>query len=55
VILVACHEYDLARAAKEGFCAAYVSRPAEWDRPHAVPAADIVAADLGDLAQQHTT
>jgi 2-haloacid dehalogenase len=55
VMLVACHEYDLAGAAAAGLRTGYVSRPAEWGpkgRPHDPPAADVVATDLLDLARR---
>jgi 2-haloacid dehalogenase len=57
VMLVACHEYDLAGAAAAGLRTGYVSRPAEWgpgSRPHAAASADVTATDLLDLARQLT-
>jgi 2-haloacid dehalogenase len=57
VMLVACHEYDLAGAAAAGLRTGYVSRPAEWGpegRPHDPPAADVTATDLLDLARRLT-
>jgi 2-haloacid dehalogenase len=59
VMLVACHEADLAGAAAAGLRTAYVSRPAEWGpdgagpggtAPSAPAAADVAATDLIDLA-----
>jgi 2-haloacid dehalogenase len=62
VMLVACHEADLAGAAAAGLRTAYVSRPAEWGPDGAGPgggagparpapaAADVAATDLLDLA-----
>jgi 2-haloacid dehalogenase len=59
VMLVACHESDLAGAAAAGLRTAYVSRPAEWGpdtQPRPVPAAaDVTATDLIDLARRLTT
>jgi 2-haloacid dehalogenase len=59
VMLVACHEYDLAGAATAGLATAYVSRPAEWGPAAPPPAgppavADVAAADLIDLARRLT-
>jgi 2-haloacid dehalogenase len=64
VMLVACHEPDLAGAAAAGLRTAYVSRPAEWGPDGAGPdgtgrpapaVADVAAADLFDLARRLTT
>lgn len=59
VMLVACHEHDLAGAAKAGLRTAYVARPAEWgpagpdrEAPPAPATADVVATDLIDLARR---
>jgi 2-haloacid dehalogenase len=55
VMLVACHEHDLAAAAAAGLRTGFVSRPAEWgpdSEPHAAPSADVTATDLLDLAHQ---
>ena len=64
VMLVACHEADLAGAAAAGLRTAYVSRPAEWGAagagaaggtgPPAPAVADVAAADLFDLARRLT-
>jgi 2-haloacid dehalogenase len=56
VMLVACHEADLAGATAAGLRTAYVSRPAEWgpgaSPPPAPAAADVAATDLIDLARR---
>lgn len=58
VMLVACHEPDLAGAAAAGLRTGYVSRPAEWGPGGAAPTApavaDVAAADLHDLARRLT-
>ncbi|HEX6472039.1 MAG TPA: haloacid dehalogenase type II [Streptosporangiaceae bacterium] len=57
VMLVACHDNDLAGAARAGLRTAYVSRPAEWGPgrpPRPAPPADVVATDLLDLARRLT-
>lgn len=55
VMLVACHEWDLAGAANAGLRTAFVARPTEWgpNAPgHPAPAADVSAIDLADLARK---
>jgi 2-haloacid dehalogenase len=57
VMLVACHENDLAGAARAGLGTAYVSRPQEWGPgrpPRPAPPVDVVATDLLDLARRLT-
>jgi 2-haloacid dehalogenase len=58
VMMVACHEWDLVGAAGAGLQTAHVARPIEWGPdtpPLSIPAADVVAVDLVDLAQQLTS
>jgi 2-haloacid dehalogenase len=55
VMMVACHEFDLAGAAKAGLRTAHVTRPTEWGPdtpPQTTPPAEVAAADLVDLARQ---
>lgn len=57
IMMVACHNLDLAAARSVGYHSAYIRRPREWG-PEAPPdhgpdrAVDIVASDLSDLADQ---
>ena len=50
VLMVACHQYDLDHAAREGLRTAYVPRSREWGpdgtAPPPPPSADLVAGDL---------
>jgi 2-haloacid dehalogenase len=55
VLMVACHPGDLMAAARAGLRTGFVPRPAEWgpgrDAEPPPPGADVVAADLVELAQ----
>ena len=55
VLMVACHTGDLLAAARAGLRTGFVPRPAEWgpgrEAEPAPPGADVVAADLVELAQ----
>ena len=57
VLMVAAHPTDLAAAQQAGLKTAYIPRPTEYGQggpmePVGALVADIVASDLGDLAQQ---
>jgi len=55
LLMVACHNFDLDAAKKEGFNTAFVRRPDEWGPPGPPdpkpnPIHDIVVDDFGELA-----
>jgi len=55
LLMVACHNFDLDAAKKEGFKTAFVRRPDEWGPPGPPdpkpnPIHDIVVDDFGELA-----
>ena len=57
ILMVACHNFDLNAARAEGFCTAFVKRPAEWGPagpPDPIPssATDIVVTDFAELADR---
>ncbi len=57
LLMVACHNFDLDAAKKEGFKTAFVRRPDEWGPPGPPdpkpnPVHDIVVDDFGALAQR---
>ncbi len=57
LLMVACHNFDLDAAKKEGFKTAFVRRPDEWGPPGPPdpmpnPIHDIVVDDFGALAQR---
>jgi 2-haloacid dehalogenase len=57
ILMVTTHNNDLVAAHENGFPTAFVKRPMEWggERPPSPdpdPRADLVADDLGDLANQ---
>ena len=54
--MVACHNFDLDAAKKQGFTTAFVKRPAEWGNdsppdPEPNPIHDIVVDDFPSLAK----
>jgi len=57
ILMVACHNFDLDAARKEGFKTCFVRRPDEWGPdgppdPEPNPACDIVVADFAELAER---
>jgi 2-haloacid dehalogenase len=57
IVMVACHNFDLLAARKEGYRSAFVRRPSEWGPqgpPDPTPADehDFIADDFGQLADQ---
>jgi len=57
ILMVACHNFDLDAAKKEGFKTAFVRRPDEWGPPGPPdpkpnPIHDIVVDDFGALADR---
>lgn len=57
LLMVACHNFDLDAAKKEGFKTAFVRRPDEWGPPGPPdpkpnPIHDIVVDDFGALAEK---
>jgi 2-haloacid dehalogenase len=57
ILMVACHNFDLDAARREGYRTAFVRRPDEWGPagppdPVPNPATDIVADDFAELADR---
>lgn len=57
ILMVACHNFDLDAARKEGFRTCFVRRPDEWGPPGPPdptpnPACDIVVDTFGELADR---
>ena len=55
IVMVACHNFDLDAARKEGFRTAFVRRPDEWGPagppdPSPNPACDLIVSDFAALA-----
>ena len=55
ILMVACHNFDLDGARREGYRTAFVRRPAEWGPagppdPTPNPACDLVVDGFGELA-----
>jgi len=55
ILMVACHNFDLDAARREGYRTAFVRRPAEWGPagppdPVPDPGCDLVAANFAELA-----
>jgi 2-haloacid dehalogenase len=60
ILMVACHNFDLDAARREGFRTAFVRRPEEWGAagppdPVPNPASDLVIDDFGALADRLCT
>jgi len=57
ILMVACHNFDLLAARKEGYRTAFVRRPDEWGAmgppdPTPDPSTDIVVPDFAELANR---
>jgi len=55
ILMVACHNFDLDSARREGYRTAFVRRPAEWGPagppdPTPNPACDLIVDGFGELA-----
>jgi 2-haloacid dehalogenase len=55
ILMVACHNFDLDSARREGYRTAFVRRPAEWGPaappdPTPNPACDVVVDGFAELA-----
>ncbi len=57
ILMVACHNFDLDAARKEGFKTCFVKRPNEWGPPgppdpNPNPGCDLVVGNFGELADR---